>query len=330
MRKPSLLALIAVWSTALGACGRDAVGPSRVGPRPAALSASRSTAGKTLVVGVDRADCRDAAFTSIQAAVAAAAPGDKIVVCAGTYHEQVTVSKNNLVIVADDEPGGVVVDAHGHDFGFRVLDASGVTIEGFRVEHGHEADIFLNGATLTTIRENVTTAAGHDGIELVASNDNVIEHNTAVDNLADNACGVNVAGGSKRNVVRDNRLVNNQWGIQIVGAATLDNVISENRAVRNRGNGIRNIGGASRTIIEENRAFGNGFAPSALTGATAAGVRIGSGAGIVVRENRAFDNLLVDLRKDAAATATFEDNRCRTSSPPGLCELHEDDADSNS
>jgi parallel beta-helix repeat protein len=328
MRKSSLVALIAVWTTAPWACGRDPLGPGRAGPGRA-LSASRSTDGKTLVVADDRADCRDADFTSIQAAVTAAAPGDRIVVCAGTYHEQVTVSKNNLVIVADDEPGGVLVDAHGHDFGFLVQDASGVTIEGFRVEHGHEADIFLNGATFTTIRKNVTTGAGHDGIELVASNDNLIEHNTAVDNLAPNACGVNVSAGSKRNVVRDNRLVNNQWGIQIVGAATLDNVISDNTALRNRGNGIRNIGSASGTIIEENRALGNGFAPSALTGATAAGIRIGSGAGIVVRENRAFRNLLVDLRKDAAATATFEDNRCGTSLPPGLCDLHADDADSD-
>lgn len=323
MRKPSLLIPIAVCSTALWACGRDALGPRGVRPGPAVLSVVSSSDRK--IVDDDGADCPEAAFTTIQAAVAAAAPGDEIVVCAGTYHEQVTVSKNDLVIVADDERGGVVINAHGHDFGLLVLDASGVTIEGFRVEQAHEADIVLFRTTLTTIRENVTTAAGHDGIQLVASNDNLIEHNVVVDNLATNACGVNVTGGSKRNVVRENQLVNNEWGIQIAGAATLDNVISENRSFGNRGNGIRNILGASGTIIEENRAFGNGFAPSALTGTTAAGIRIQSGTGIVVRENRASGNLLVDLRKDALATATFDENRCTTSSPAGLCEPDEDD-----
>jgi len=332
MRHPSLLIPIAVCSIALWACGRDTLGPSGIKPGSADLAAHRSGNDGALVVDDDRANCPHAKFANIQAAVAAAAPGDKIVVCPGTYHEQVTVSKNDLVIVArdkdaddeDDEPGGVVVDAHGHDFGYQVLNASGVTIEGFRVEHAHEADIFLNGATFTTIRQNVTTAAGHDGIELIGSDDNLIEHNVAADNLAANACGVNVTAGSKRNIVRHNLLANNEWGIQIAGGAT-DNVISQNESLRNRGNGIRNVGGASGTIIEKNRARRNGLTPSPLTtGTTGAGIRIGSGTRIVVRKNRAFGNLLIDLLKDGAATATFEDNRCKTSSPPGLCEHHVD------
>lgn len=41
--------------------------------------------GRTLVVDDDRAQCRNAAFNSIQAAVAAASPGDKIRVCPGVY-----------------------------------------------------------------------------------------------------------------------------------------------------------------------------------------------------------------------------------------------------
>jgi len=319
MRKPLTSASIAVCSIALWACGTDQRGAGETERGRAALSEAESHERESIVVDDDRADCPEADFTSIQAAVAAAAPGAKIVVCAGTYHEQVTVPKNGLKILAEGERGEVVVDAHGHDFGFLVVDASGVTIEGFRVEHAHEADIALARATSTRVRKNITTAAGHDGIELFTSEDNLIEENVSVDNLAQNACGIDVTAGSKRNVVRENLLVNNEWGIQIFGATTLDNVILENRALRNRGNGIRNVGGASGTVIEENRAFRNGLAPGALTGTTAAGIRIGSGAGIVVRENSAFDNLLVDLRSDPTAAATFEENRCRTSSPPGLC-----------
>ena len=249
MRKPSFTASIAVCSITLWTCGweRAADGTDR---GRAAISAAGSKERETLVVDDDKADCPEADFTSIQAAVAAAAPGAKIIVCAGTYREQVKVEKNGLAILADadEERGQVVVDAHGHDFGFLVLNASGVTIEGFLVKHAHEADIFLDHATSTSVRKNVTTAAGHDGIELFASHDNLIEENVAVDNLAPTACGINVTGGSTRNVVRQNVLVNNEWGIQIVGASTLDNAILENKALRNRGNGIRNIGGASGTV----------------------------------------------------------------------------------
>ncbi len=274
-----------------------------------------------IVVDDDRADCPNADFNSIQAAVEAAAPGDRILVCAGTYHEQVTVPKDGLSLLAKGKPGEVVVDAHGHEAGFLVQGASDVTIEGFRVEGAHEAGILLLGATFTTIRRNVTTGAHHDGIELELSNDNLIEHNVAIDNPAPNACGVNVTATSSRNVVRHNLLVNNEWGIQIAGAAQ-DNLIFHNESLRNRGNGIRNVGNSSGTVVDDNRVFGNGLAPGPLTGATAAGIRLGSGTAILVARNHAFDNLAIDLRQEATA-ATFENNHCNTSSPPGLCEHDE-------
>lgn len=361
MRKRSLLALIAVSTTVVWACEREPLGPSGFTPGPAALSEEGSSEDedredRKWIVDDDRDQCPGAQFTKIQDAVDAAAPGDKIVVCAGTYREGVEVSKNDLVITAkggrdeddddgdrrgserngderngDDERSGrdVVVDAHHHEFGFLVLSASGVTIEGFHVKNAHEADIVLAFSTRSTIRNNLTTAAGHDGIQLFDADDNLIVGNVVADNLAPNACGINLAGdaegGSERNTVRGNRAVNNEWGIQIAGPTTLNNVITGNTAVRNRGNGIRNVGAASGTIIKKNRADRNGFAPSALTGATNAGIRTGSGTGIVVKENRAFRNSLFDLRNDAGPGATFKDNRCKTSSPPGLCERDRDD-----
>lgn len=311
-----LLALVVIAAFITG-CGRELTNPEQ--RELAGLSLSHAAAQGAIVVDDDGADCPAAAFSSIQAAVAAAAPGMRIVVCTGTYHEQVTVSQNDVRILALGEPGRVVVDAHGHDYGFRVLDASGVTIQGFSVERAHEADIALHGATLTTVRNNVTTAAGHDGIQLLGSDDNLIEHNIVRDNLAANACGVNVAGGSKRNRVRNNLLVNNEWGVQIIGGTTVDNVISHNQSLQNRGNGIRNVNLASGTVIERNHTLGNGFTPSLPTGATAAGIRIGSGTGVVVRDNHAFDNLTVDLRNEAGPGATFENNHCETSLPPELC-----------
>jgi parallel beta-helix repeat protein len=314
------LALSALALVGLLACHSDPVStPGDEGTAPAQLGLGGST---VLVVDDDGAECPRANFTSIQAAVTEAEPGSTILVCTGVYEEQVLIDKDDLRLRATGKPGTVVLDGLDHTLlaGFLLDNADGNLIEGFLLRNYDEASILLVSSNGNRIRRNTTTAAHHDGIQLNGSNDNVIEHNVVIDNPAANACGVNVAGGSQRNVVRHNLATNNEWGIQIIGATTLNNEIFRNETLRNRGNGIRNVLDASGTIIEDNRAFDNGFAPDPLTtGTTAAGIRIGSGTGIVVRRNHAFDNLLVDLRNDAGA-ATFDNNHCRTSSPPELCE----------
>ena len=284
------------------------------------VGATADAGANVLVVDDDKTECPNADFTTIQEAVSAAAPGDKVLVCPGTYHERVLITTSDLTLEARGALGEVTVDADFLGHGITVMDASGVTIEGFVVRQGHDNDIMVVRATGITVRNNLLTAAVHDGIELFGSDDNLVEHNVSIDNPAVNACGINLTGGSDRNTIRHNLLVNNEWGVQI--AASADNVVFENEARANRGNGIRNVGGASGTLIEGNRAFNNGFAPSILTDGTNAGIRIGSGTGVVVARNHSFDNTTVDLRSDTAA-ATFEDNHCNTSSPPGLCEQSE-------
>ena len=236
-----ILALIAVFAASL-------------------LFGGSSRAGTTVwVVDDDGADCRNADFTTVQAAVVAASPGDTILVCAGTYHERVNIAKNDLTLRGKGATADVIVDADLIGNGIKIDGASGVKIEGFTVREGHDNDIFLVGANGNTIRGNILTASVHDGVELINSDDNLIEHNVSVDNLGANACGINVAGGSDRNVVRHNTVRNNEWGIQI--AASNDNVLFQNEASENRGNGIRNVGNSSGTVIDGNRVFGNGFNP---------------------------------------------------------------------
>lgn len=70
-----------------------------VGP---ATQPTATTSGQMLVVDDDFLDCPDAQFTSVQAAVAAAAPGAMIKVCRGTYVEQVQIpaGKDGLTLFA--------------------------------------------------------------------------------------------------------------------------------------------------------------------------------------------------------------------------------------
>lgn len=58
-----------------------------------APAAAAEPTGATLVVDRDRAQCASAGFTSIQAAVDAAQPGDLIRVCPDHYPESVVIDK---------------------------------------------------------------------------------------------------------------------------------------------------------------------------------------------------------------------------------------------
>ena len=57
------------------------------------LMSARQANAATLTVDDDQVQCPNAQYSSIQAAITAANPGDKINVCPGTYHEQVMITK---------------------------------------------------------------------------------------------------------------------------------------------------------------------------------------------------------------------------------------------
>jgi parallel beta-helix repeat protein len=263
-----------------------------------------------LVVDDDKAQCKKADFTTIQAAVTAASTGATILVCPGTYRESVTIAKNDLRIRAKGTPRVVVLDGMAQTLfaGFYIQNASGILITGFRIQNFHEAGILLDNGDDNRIRRNVTTGAHHDGIELrLGSSGNRIEHNRSIDNLAFNACGIQIRDlGSSRNVVRHNVSINNNWGIR-VGLAATGNVVFHNRSSNNRAFGILNFAGANGTSIKANRAFGN---PT--------GIAIQGSSGVAIARNHAFRNTL-DLLWDGAGTNTFHNNHCNTSAPPGLC-----------
>lgn len=312
----ALVALSALALVGLLACHSDPVStPSHEGTAPAQLGLGGST---VLVVDDDGADCPRATFTSIQTAVTAADPGSTILVCRGVYPEQVTIAKNDLRVRAKGKPGDVVLDGldvHTMLAGFLLDNAHGNLIEGFLVRRYHEAGIWMQaGSSRNTIRKNLTTENGHDGIQVLDSPSNTIEHNTSFANPSAIACGVNVLGsGSVGNVVRHNETFGNSFGIQVIAGAD-NNVIFHNDSHGNRRVGIRNIAGSDGTKIENNRVFDNGAI------AEFGGIRLSGSTGVTVARNKAFNNLPFDLFWDGVGVNEFENNHCGTSFPLGLCE----------
>lgn len=127
-----------------------------------------SASPTTWVVDDDGVDCPDAAYTTIQAAVTAASPGDTIAVCTGVYAGALMDKQVHL-----EARGNVVVNdgPNTHPFlraGFLFPgggSGNGTTIKGFRfegtpqsdyVDDGHlDLPIFSRGADNVTVAQNV-------------------------------------------------------------------------------------------------------------------------------------------------------------------------------
>ncbi|HEX4216746.1 MAG TPA: right-handed parallel beta-helix repeat-containing protein [Acidimicrobiales bacterium] len=119
--------------------------------------ASAGAAPGTLTVG-----CGPTSYPTIGAAVAAAGPGNTILVCPGTYHEDVVVPPTKPLSIRGS--GNPVIDATGFDNGVQVL-ASHSTVSGLVVKNATGEGILVQGTPGTPIT-NVTVASN-----TVAQND---------------------------------------------------------------------------------------------------------------------------------------------------------------
>ncbi|MFK0255170.1 hypothetical protein [Streptomyces sp. NPDC090445] len=149
----------------------------------AAFPAAPSHAASTLVVSATgaTAHCPSATFTTVGAAVAAAAPGDTIHVCPGIYNEIVEADKANLTLegettlpadcdqfAAPDPTVDSVVEATSlTGEGIVNLREDGIRFQGFTVQNNQ-------GSTLGGY--GIYTVVGHSGYPVT---NNVIQGNPA-------------------------------------------------------------------------------------------------------------------------------------------------------
>lgn len=211
-------------------------------------------------------------FSTISAAVAAAAPGDTINVAAGTYKEDVVIGKSVSVIGANRST--TIIDATGLSNGFYIdgLDNPGfghVVLRGFTVENANFEGVLVTNASNVTISRN-----------RVLSNDKSLIPSTPAcpgqptfETAEDFDCGEGIhLIGADHSSVANNILEHNSGGVLLSDetGATHDNLITGNIAKNNpfdcgftlashpQASGSGSPLGVFDNTITHNKASGNG------------------------------------------------------------------------
>ena len=230
-------------------------------------------------------DCRHAAYTTIGAAVVAANPGDTIVVCPGTYPEEVQLSKP---VSLEGKAATINVAGLGLANGI-IITSSHVSVSGFTVTGAlgegivaEPAGVLINPAPPTDPSQVMVP------ITDVSIEHNIVDANDLGDQnthqcsetpspplfLYPGDCGggihLNTVAGSE---VRSNQVTNNSDGILVTDdyGPTYGNVIAENYVAHNIyecGIVLPSHNSFAATITPDPANFGFTYLPATPTPAT--------------------------------------------------------------
>ena len=214
-------------------------------------SAAQATHSKTLYVspsakshGSDRS-CGSAAFKTIKSAVAAARAGSTVVVCAGTYHEQVVLAKPVTLTghrATIDESGvtpGLKVTLPGLGtqtiYAAVIVASSHVTFQGFTVRHAVGEGLLAAGLGHVlygvSVRHNTVV---HNDLGSIKLGSPYFE--CAAEGSVPGDCGEGVHfTGVAHSAIRDNYISQNSGGTLLSDdtGPTHHNVIEGNVVTRN-------------------------------------------------------------------------------------------------
>ncbi|MCE8425607.1 MAG: right-handed parallel beta-helix repeat-containing protein [Candidatus Methanoperedens sp.] len=176
-------------------------------------------------------------YTTIQAAINDASPGDEIHVDSGTYYENVDVNKQ-LILLGVGYPvvnGG----GSGNDI---TLSADGSTLEGFTVTNANNG-IYIN-ASNNMVKGNKASTNADSGIE-ISADFAFAQNNTLIDNfVSNNSIGIFLYGyggltnpiSPNNNNLINNTASNNNDGFFLVNAR--NTILIDNKATYNTKIGI--------------------------------------------------------------------------------------------
>ena len=169
-------------------------------------------------------------FRTIQGAINAASHGDTIFVRAGTYYENVVVSKT--VSLVGESPATTIIDGNGTGPVVQIT-RDGVNVTDFTLRNGRGpafayAGIELDYANQCNISGNTITASNWWGVLLQHSSNNGISRN----NITNNVDGICLIDSSNNGISWNNITNNNSFGIGLWYSSNY-NGISRNNITNN-------------------------------------------------------------------------------------------------
>ena len=249
---------------------------------------------------------------TIQQAVTAAAPGDLVLVSAGTYHETVSVHTPGITIRGVDRNTVVLDGEHGLADGI-VVTANGVAVENLTVRNYEQNGVLFNGAgierqgggaggtglygagddTLVGYRVSYVTTFNNGlyGIYAFASRDGIIEHSYASGHPDS---GIYVGQCKPCNVVVTDSLAENNaigyYGTNASGSVyVVNSVFRLNRlGMTPNSQQMEQLAPQVETVVAGNLVVDNDnpAAPAITNGFFGGGIAIGGGTQNTVLRNR--------------------------------------------
>jgi len=158
---------------------------------------------------------------TIQAALNAAASGDRILVSEGTYNETLSITTDNITLESVDSPAITIINGHQSDSAVKIINAQNVMLQGFTITNGDAefgGGIFSANSSPTIknciIRDNAANYGG--GIYFTSNSFANIINNTIVENYAPHNHGGGIYSASSvwsdSLIQIDNSIIwNNDW-----------------------------------------------------------------------------------------------------------------------
>ena len=239
---------------------------------------SRPTLGNTFYVDDNGEGCPEVDFTTIQEAINSAATGDKIIVCPGTYNENITVNKtltieskngadSTTIQAADSQEDVVRITANYVEInGFTIKEATGQDKNGINIVQNVSNCEIINNTVINnyrgilvyghynTIRDNnanSNSGGAGGGIAVLYSDHNTIDGNTANSNMT---AGIALSCECYDNTVTDNHCSNNLGCGIYLGVSSRNEIASNNVDLNIEG---IYLGASSDNTVENNNCSNN-------------------------------------------------------------------------
>lgn len=180
-------------------------------------------------------------FSSIQAAIDNASPGDIILVPPGIYYEQLVINKS-ITIKGENETTTII---NGNASGICIqITADNVVVTGFTIQNAL-IGIIIQSSNYTQTLENIITATSWESIILSQSSSNLITNNT----ISNNSKGIHLVLSSN-NTISHNKIDSNYECGVLLNNST-NNLIESNGIHANHSKGIY-LADSSGNLIAKN------------------------------------------------------------------------------